>query len=54
MVRTLWDVLGSIADRRGRKGRQFPLQAILAIAVAAMLAGGNDLRAIFPLGAHGG
>ena len=50
MVRTLWDVLGSIADRRGRKGRQFPLQAILAIAVAAMLAGANDLRAIFRWG----
>jgi MFS-type transporter involved in bile tolerance (Atg22 family) len=50
MVRTLWDVLGSIADQRGRKGRQFPLQAILAIAIAAMLAGANDLRD-FPLGA---
>ena len=44
------DVLGSIADRRGRKGRQFPLQAILAIAIAAMLAGANDLRAIFRWG----
>ena len=50
MVRTLWDVLGAIADRRGRKGRQFPLQAILAIAIAAMLAGANDLRAIFRWG----
>jgi hypothetical protein len=50
MVRTLWDVLGAIADRRGRKGRQFPLQSILAIAIAAMLAGANDLRAIFRWG----
>ncbi len=50
MIRTLWDVLGAIADRRGRKGRQFPLQAILAIAIAAMLAGANDLRAIFRWG----
>ena len=50
MVRTLWDVLGAIADRRGRKGRQFPLQAVLAIAIAAMLGGANDLRAIFRWG----
>jgi hypothetical protein len=50
MVRTLWNVLGTIADRRGRQGRQFPLQAILAIAIAAMLAGANDLRAIFRWG----
>ena len=50
MARTLWDALGLIADRRGRKGRQFPLQAILAIAIAAMLAGANDLRAIFRWG----
>jgi hypothetical protein len=42
--------LGAIADRRGRKGRQFPLQAILAISIAAMLAGANDLRAIFRWG----
>jgi predicted transposase YbfD/YdcC len=50
MTRSLWDVLGAIADRRGRKGRQFPLQAVLAIAIAAMLAGANDLRAIFRWG----
>jgi len=50
MARTLWEVLGAIADRRGRKGRQFPLQAVLAIAIAAMLAGANDLRAIFRWG----
>ena len=50
MAQSLWEVLGAIADRRGRKGRQFPLQAILAIAIAAMLAGANDLRAIFRWG----
>ena len=50
MAISLWDALGSIMDRRGRKGRQFPLQAILAIAIAAMLAGANDLRAIFRWG----
>lgn len=47
---TLWEALGTIADRRGRKGRQYPLQALLAIAIAAMLAGANDLRAIFRWG----
>ena len=50
MAASLWEVLGAIADRRGRKGRQLPLQAILAIAIAAMLAGANDLRAIFRWG----
>jgi hypothetical protein len=49
-VPTLWEVLGTIADRRGRKGRQYPLQALLAVAIAAMLAGANDLRAIFRWG----
>ena len=46
----LWDVLGTIADRRGRKGRQYPLQALLAIAIAAVLAGADDLKAIFRWG----
>jgi hypothetical protein len=52
MARTLWEVLGTIADRRSRKGRQFPLQAILAIAVAAILAGADGLRTIFRWGRH--
>ena len=47
---TLWDALGTIADRRGRRGRQYPLQALLAIAIAAVLAGANDLKAIFRWG----
>jgi DDE_Tnp_1-associated/Transposase DDE domain len=50
MAQTLWDVLGAITDQRGRKGRQLPLAGILAIAVAAMAAGANDLRAIFRWG----
>ena len=50
MAQTLWEVLGAVPDRRGRKGRQLPLRGVLAIAVAAMLAGANDLRAIFRWG----
>ena len=50
MTRTLWEALGAIADRRGKKGRQLALQGVLGIAVAAMLAGANDLRAIFRWG----
>lgn len=47
---TLWEALGTIADRRGRRGRQYPLQALLAIAIAAVLAGADDLKAIFRWG----
>ena len=36
--------------RRGRKGRQYGLAAVLTLALAAMLAGANDLRAIFRWG----
>ena len=50
MVRTLWDALGEIEDRRGRKGRQYRLQSVLGISIAAMLAGSNDLIAIFRWG----
>lgn len=50
MVRSLWDALGEVPDRRGRQGRQYELRSILGIAVAAMLAGANDLRAIFRWG----
>lgn len=50
MARTLWDALGEVPDRRGRKGRQYRLQAILGIAIAATLAGANDLIAIFRWG----
>ena len=47
---TLWDALGTIADRRGRKGRQYPLPALLAIAIAAVLAGGLRPQGHRPLG----
>lgn len=50
MVRTLGDALGEIEDRRGCKGRQYPLQLVPGIALAAMLAGANDLIAIFRWG----
>lgn len=47
---SLWDRLDAIPDRRGRKGRQYGLAAVLTLALAAMLAGANDLRAIFRWG----
>jgi len=47
---TLYDAFSRIPDHRTKKGRRFPLAAILAIAFAAMLAGANDLRAIFRWG----
>lgn len=49
-VDTLWDRLCAIPDRRGRKGRQYGLAPVLALVLAAMLAGANDLRAIFRWG----
>lgn len=48
--RGLWAVLGEIPDRRGLKGRRYPLRSLLGISIAAMLAGANDLRAIFRWG----
>ena len=50
MTRTLWDALCGIEDRRGRKGRQYELPSLLGISIAAMLAGANDLIAIFRWG----
>ena len=47
---TLWQALEGIEDRRTKKGRRFPLAAIVAIALCAMLSGANDLRAIFRWG----
>jgi DDE_Tnp_1-associated/Transposase DDE domain len=48
--RMLWEVLEDIPDRRGAKGRQYPLRAVLLLSLAAMLTGANDLRAIFRWG----
>ena len=50
MARTLWDALGDIDDKRGRKGRQYALRSVLGIAIAAMLAGANDPIASFRWG----
>lgn len=47
---TLWAALEAIEDRRTKKGRRFPLPAIVAIALCAMLSGANDLMAIFRWG----
>ncbi len=49
-VASLWDRLCAIPDRRGRKGRQYGLASVMVLALAAMLAGANDLRAIFRWG----
>jgi len=46
----LWTALQGIEDHRTRKGRRFPLAAIIAIALCAMLSGANDLMAIFRWG----
>ncbi len=47
---TLWTALEGIEDHRTEKGRRFPLPAIIAIALCAMLSGANDLMAIFRWG----
>ena len=47
---TFWAALQGIADHRTRKGRRFPLPAIIAISLCAMLSGANDLMAIFRWG----
>ena len=47
---TLWVALQGIEDHRTKKGRRFPLPAIIAISLCAMLAGANDLMAIFRFG----
>src|SRR3954454_9506109 len=44
--RTLWEALGDIPDRRGAKGRRYPLRSVLTLS----LAGGNDLCSIFRWG----
>jgi DDE_Tnp_1-associated len=43
---TLFAALESIPDHRTKKGRRFPLAAIVTITLAAMLSGANDLMAI--------
>jgi hypothetical protein len=47
---TLFEALSALPDRRTKKGRRWPLAAIVSISLAAMLSGANDLRAIFRWG----
>ncbi|MDP4023649.1 transposase family protein [Methylobacterium sp. NEAU 140] len=47
---SLWDHFAAIPDRRGRKGRQHGLPAVLTLSLAAMLSRANDLRAVFRWG----
>jgi DDE_Tnp_1-associated/Transposase DDE domain len=47
---TLFEALSAIPDHRTKKGRRFPLAAIVTIALAAMLSGANDLLAIARFG----
>lgn len=44
--KSLWDVLGEVPDHRDPSGRRFPLQSVLAIALAAMLAGRTGLAGV--------
>src|SRR3712207_6466967 len=46
MGRGLWEVVGGGPGRREASGRRYPLPAILAIAIAAMLGGRTSLAAI--------
>jgi len=43
---TLWDALGEVEDHRGYQGRRYPLQSMLAITLAAMLAGRTSLAGV--------
>lgn len=43
---SLWDVFATVPDPRDASGRRFPLQGILALTVAALLAGRQGLSAI--------
>jgi hypothetical protein len=44
--RQLVEVLGEVPDPRGRRGRRYPLPAILTQTVAALLSGAQSLAAI--------
>ncbi len=43
---SLWEVLGEVPDHRDPSGQRFPLQSVLAITLAAMLAGRSNLAAV--------
>ena len=38
---TLFEALSALPDRRMKKGRRYPLAAIVSISLAAMLSGAN-------------
>ncbi len=42
----VWEVLSTIPDERGRRGRRHELATVLVVAVAAVLAGSGSLAAI--------
>jgi DDE family transposase len=46
----LWEALRGLPDRRTRKGRRYCLGSIVALSLAAMLSGANDLMAIYRWG----
>jgi hypothetical protein len=43
---SLWDIFAQVPDPRNASGRRFPLQGILALTVAALLAGRQGLASI--------
>lgn len=47
---TLWAGLSALPDHRTKKGRRYKLASVVMLSLAAMLAGANDLRAIFRFG----
>ncbi len=44
--RTLWEYLGTVPDHRKARGKRYELRSVLAIALAAVLAGRRGLAAI--------
>ena len=42
--KSLWDVLRSIPDPRGRRGRRYPMATLLGLLFIAALAGETTLR----------
>ncbi len=50
MCRPLLDILAELPDPRGRRGRQYPLPALLGLTLVALLAGHTTLAAISHFG----
>jgi len=47
---SLWEVFGQVPDPRSRRGRRYPLQAVLTLTSVAMLSGARSLYAIAQFG----